>query len=908
VSTDVPVLIPTYVGAAQTVHGKISADTWAMAMVAGGFHLIESKGPASQRTEVRVCYGRDTLHVRFECFEDQMDSLVVRHREDHLPVWQDDSVEVFICPYSVPSKSRCHQFVVNAWGSRAYLRPELAETRDNWRATATRLRDRWIAEITIPFDTIRPLGRNDDCWRINFCRNEHPHGETSSWSAVPRRFATYGRFGRLVPPDMGFRFNTFRAKPAGLKPSGPQPKGLDRVVGLAQQPGTQCVIIPEPQEFHRRLTKAPFHIGRDTAIVIDDRAGEACARAAEELAFAVESKGGPKLRLIRSSEVESDPHALRKAIVLGETGRDALVKKLCERERVRLPRSRFGTTSHVVDVTSDRVIVGGQTAVDVYYGVQTLKQLIRTLGDASLEIPAVGIRDYPRFGFRGVHLLASGDAFAYISRLIERVLAPLKINHIVLQTDKVAWKSHPEVIDPENFMPREDVRKLIDVARRHQISVTPLVQSPGHLEWAFRDRKNLEFAEDPNQPYCYCMSNPKSYEFIFGIMDEAIELFGNPEYLHAGRDEFDMRGVVPYDGACKAVGKERLYIQDTIKIYEHLRSRGCKMMMWGDILLKPGFRELASELPRDILIGDWHYSAADEYPSVDFFRTLRFPVVGCTWDNPRNIQSFSSYASRRSVQGMMQTTWTGFESAEKVLRKYSSQVYGYILSAAWSWNSVRPDVSDLPYRPQTVFRGMWQDQRAVGEPEFASVRIGEFCNVSRRDSGRSPGWLGVGHGNDLSSLPEGLVWIGNVPYRVLPGGLRDPSVVLLGGNGMLDAFPRRVKGIEINARVKALHFLHGCAFAVDDGARVGSFAVRYEDGATDDIPLVYEQNTYAWDDQSLGLAYGFAWRGKTSHGGAVGVCDLVWVNKRPDTKVASIEFAAGATQASPFLVAVTAEL
>lgn len=905
---DIPVLMPTFVSEALKVGGKISDSSWARAQKADNFQLIGGKGPATQQTEVRVCYDRSALHIRFECAEDAMDSIVVRYREDDSPVWQDDSVEVFICPYSVASQARCHQFVVNAAGAKAYLKPGGSPTAANWNATVIRLRDRWIANIIIPYETLKPLGRNEDCWRINFCRNEHPHGETSSWSPVERWFATYARFGKLVAPVAAFQFNTFRGSPKLLKSEAIAPVGIAPIEGPVKYLSVPSVIIPQPQEVCRRRGRDAFRIESDTRIVLQDDANEVDLQTAAELNARIVELGGKPLNIVRAYSLGYDPGRVRNVILIGEPSRHRLLRAFCSRDGVRMPRSLFGTTSHVVDVLPERIIVSGQTKTDTFYGVQTLKQLIGTSSDGSLNVPSIAVRDYPRFSFRSVHLLAASDALSYISTLIERVLAPLKVNHIVLQTDKVVWKSHPEVTDPSNYMTQDDVRKLIEIARKHHITVTPLVQSPGHLEWAFRNGANLDFAEDPNTPYCYCMSNPKSYEFIFDIIDEAIELFGNPEYFHAGRDEFDMRGTYPNDEKCKSIGKEQLYIQDTLRIYEHLRSKGCKMMMWGDILLKPGFREFVDELPKDILINDWHYDSRETYPSVEFFKSHGFQVVGCTWYNPRNIFSFSAHAARQSALGMMQTTWTGFEPAEQVLRKYPAQVYAYILSAAWAWNPTKPEVNNLPYRPEAVFAYMWRGQRPQETSKFAAVRIDRFCNISRSDSARGMGWLGLGYGNDLRMLPSGFVNIDGVPYYILRSERDVPSAIMLGAEGMMNAFPRRVDDIPVGSKLKALHFLHGCAYAVDKGAKVGDIIIRYEDGKTEQIPLIYEENTYAWDDQSLGMAYGFAWQGRAPDGRAVGVCDLAWVNKRPEVKIESIDFASASTQASPFLLAITAEL
>lgn len=904
--TSVPVVVPTYVGYAPRLDGKITDQAWAGASKIGDFRLIASGELATQRTELRVCYDRTTLYLAFECFEDQMDGITAKFTEDGTPVWLDDSVEVFVSPYAVADPAKSHQFVVNAAGAKTYVRPDWVRDREHWRAAVIRLRDRWVAEIAIPFDILRPLGRNEPCWRVNFCRNEFPHGEASSWSVVPKWFSACSHFGRMVAPEAPFQFSRFRGKPVRIAQTLPVPVGIEPLAAHGDRP-TLDYIVPEPQEVHRRLSKDPFRIGPSTRIVVNDDAGESDMWTAEEINAAIQRLGAERLEVVHSHVVGPDPEAAANCIVVGESVRNRLLRAICERDAVRIPRSRFGTGAYALDVLTDRVAIAGSSSTETYYGAQTLKQLLRTDTDGSLFIPALNIRDFSRFAFRGVHLLSSRDALSYITKLIENVLAPLKINHIVLQTDQIAWASHPEITDQSNAMPREDVAKLLEVARRHRITVTPLVQSPGHLEWAFRNGQNLDIAEDPEHPFCYCMSNPRSHEFIFSIMDEAIELFDHPEYLHAGRDEFDMIGRVPFDGTCAAVGKERLYIEDTVKVHDHLASRGCKMMMWGDVLAKYGYREMIDRLPKDILINDWRYAPSIEYPSVEFYQSHGFPVVGATWYDPRNIFTFSNYAGRRAIQGMLQTTWTGWKTGEEILRDHADQVYAYVFSSAWAWNPVRPAMDALPYRPDTVFGRLWCADAAETGPDYSVIRLDRLLNISRIDSGRAIGWLGIGRGNDLRGMPEGLVEFEGTPFLVPTARLDEPSAIMLGGSAIMDQFPARVEGIEVNAKLSALDFLHGCAFSADVEEKVGSYVVHYADGETATIDLIYAKTIFAWDDQSTAMSYGFAWRGRAQDGRLVGVSELRWTNPRPEVAVSTIDFVSDGTEASPFLLALTAE-
>ena len=95
---DTPVLVPTYIGAGQRPENKISEQVWSAAQEAEQFQLVGFQGPATQKTQVRVCYDRAALYVRFECFEDRVGSVLTKWARDDEPVWQDDSVELWLSP------------------------------------------------------------------------------------------------------------------------------------------------------------------------------------------------------------------------------------------------------------------------------------------------------------------------------------------------------------------------------------------------------------------------------------------------------------------------------------------------------------------------------------------------------------------------------------------------------------------------------------------------------------------------------------------------------------------------------------------------------------------------------------------------------------------------------------------
>jgi hypothetical protein len=279
------------------------------------------------------------------------------------------------------------------------------------------------------------------------------------------------------------------------------------------------------------------------------------------------------------------------------------------------------------------------------------------------------------------------------------------------------------------------------------------------MNWIFRGGANLDIAEDTKQPYAYCPLNSKSYKLIEDLFDEAYELFGRPSYFHIGHDEIDMVGEFPTHPECKKLGKVELYFRDTLKIVAYLKKKGARVMMWGDILQKPEFVGRLDDLPKDVIIADWHYGEKEDYPSVDLFKDHGHEVIGCTWYLPKNIYFFSEYAAARRALGMMQTTWAR-STSDEVFRKWPEQMYQHVLGAEWSWSPGRPSIDAMTYDADQVFNARWWPE---GFPAHAvrpasgtlfSTNLGPVANASTHDIAGKIGWIGAGPGIDLSKVHQ----------------------------------------------------------------------------------------------------------------------------------------------------------
>ena len=899
---DTPVVTPHPVQTPPAIDGRLDDAAWQQAPRYDSFQ--SGRAPARASTVAQILWDGEAFYVAFQCKAGP--GIRTVYREDGDPVWQDESVELFIAPWNAPSMSGLYHFTVSAAGVRTFLRAEQANEKRDWQAAVSRTPEGWTCEMRIPAGLFDEQGPNEAEWRILFCRNASEIDESSSWPPSGGRFANFWNYARLTPPEGPRPFTRLRALLQPLKG-----RGATGIAPLKQAPPEQKerpLIIPEPV-YARFSAQSRFHITPATPIVIGQRADRMDARAAEVFADWVERRAGFRPPIRRALHpADSVPGS----ILIGEPALNPAVRESLRRLGEKVDAGTPGPEGYVIRVTQSQAIAAGSDRLGTFWAAQSLAQMLQVSPDGRVWLPGAIVRDRPAMAFRSVHLLTAKDTLQFQTRLIRDVLSPFKIRYVILQMDKFGWQSHPEVRDPDNHVTAGDLRKLIAFAKDYHITYIPLVMSLGHMEWIFRNGANMDIVEDPAHPFAYCPLNERSYELMQDLFDEAFEVFGRPSLFHIGHDEFDMIGEFPAHEECRKLGKVELYYRDTLRLVEYLRKKGARTMMWGDILAKNGFRERLGELPKDVIIADWRYGELKEYPTVDLFREAGFDVVGCTWYLPANIFHFSRYACERGAIGMMQTTWTGWHTAERVLKQWPEQMSQYVLGAEWAWSPGRPSLDAMPYEAERVFLERWfpdgshPDMPRLADGEMFAVQLGPFANASLRDLAGRPGWIGAGPGEDFSALRAGDRRMGSLTFRLLSSEGGRPASIMLGGPAVTAQFPESVRGIPVGCKARQLWFLQTTAFPDGPGRTVGRYIIRYEDGTAEEIPLSYGKNTMSWLDNAPTIAHQAAWKGQTKSGKAIRLRMLPWDNPHPEKTISAIDFiAAKGSQASPVLLAIT---
>ena len=131
------------------------------------------------------------------------------------------------------------------------------------------------------------------------------------------------------------------------------------------------------------------------------------------------------------------------------------------------------------------------------------------------------------------------------------------------------------------FLSQKTVKEICAYARARGLEPIPEVPCLSHADYLIAGRKDIAESPDDPAPDTYCPSNPKSYEILFDVFDEVVEVF-DPKVLHIGHDEYYVYGVCP---RCKGKRGADLFADDIKKIHGYLAERGIRTMMWSEKLL-----------------------------------------------------------------------------------------------------------------------------------------------------------------------------------------------------------------------------------------------------------------------------------------------------------------------------------
>lgn len=299
-----------------------------------------------------------------------------------------------------------------------------------------------------------------------------------------------------------------------------------------------------------------------------------------------------------------------------------------------------GKEGYLLDVTPQGIEIKAQDKLGLFYGAQTLRQMLPLKQEGSVELECIHIEDEPKYQWRGFMLDESRHFFGM--ETVKRVLdwmAFLKLNifHWHL-TDYQGWrvevKQYPLLTEigskrkgsqiknwlPVNkqfdmtpyggFYTQEEIKEIVHYASERHITIVPEIDLPGHFTSALAAYPELGCTKEEMEVRTEwgifkdvaCVGSAHTRNFLKNVINEFCELFPGP-YFHLGGDEVkydhwkecsDCQAEMEKQGF-KDVSELHGYIMNVLSA--HLIKKGKTPVVWNECL-KPN-------LSKDVVIMHW---------------------------------------------------------------------------------------------------------------------------------------------------------------------------------------------------------------------------------------------------------------------------------------------------------------
>jgi hexosaminidase len=312
-------------------------------------------------------------------------------------------------------------------------------------------------------------------------------------------------------------------------------------------------LIPQPNKVE--LQKGNFTINKNTIIFTEKNSDEAAY-----LQQYILENYGLKLKVSHKIKYETNTITFLKA-----------TEKACENNK----------EEYQLNVATNSIKIFATTNTGIFYGIQTLIQLLPIEKNNPLTIACLQINDAPRYQWRGMHLDCSRHFFTKqeVKKYID-YLAMYKLNvfhwHLV---DDQGWRieikkyplltqigskrsatligkptfdanGNPSPNDKydstlyQGFYTQQDVKEIVAYAQKLHITVVPEIEMPGHSLAALAAYPQFACNPGPFQTFSrwgvsddvYCAGNDETFTFLEYILTEVMQLFPS-KYIHIGGDE-----------------------------------------------------------------------------------------------------------------------------------------------------------------------------------------------------------------------------------------------------------------------------------------------------------------------------------------------------------------------------------
>lgn len=674
------------------------------------------------------------------------------------------------------------------------------------------------------------------------------------------------------------------------------------------------VIFPAPREL--AVSGNGFVLNEQVTIAVPASPSDEDLFLAGFLANELGERFGLHLKTERVANL--DPH--QRVILMGSIA-NPLVRSYCAHNGLELTAQKLDSEGYILRTDANIALVAANGDRGAFYGLQSLRQLIEKEQD-QLRFQGIHVRDWPDKPFRGIKLYLPGrNNIPFFKRFIRDFMALYKYNTLIMEMNaSMRFDKHPElnegwvefardtnysrrnyppgpIHDVEQnsshqdtadggFLEKEEVADLARWVKRYHIELIPELPSFTHSYYLLGRHKDLSEVPGQKWPDTYCPSNPKSYELLFDVYGEYIDVL-KPRMIHAGHDELFMPvGLCP---RCKDKDIGERYGEDVRKIHDYLANKGIQMAIWGDMLLQevrrkglqkkqapdgwtyyaPGGmtpEQVERLIPKDILIfnwfwhkeeGDWDEQQAEHHEAR--LEEMGFKQIFGNFTP--DVERYDVRSKRATLLGGAPSAW--FATSEFGFGK--DLLSDFLGCANILWSGEVLDGKQLSATVQSMlpdirvrFRGEVPPSQT--ETSIVPVHIASSFNVGTDE---------VPPGVDFRGFKNGTIMLSRTPFDL--EAANGKSAILVAADGaQKSGLPKEAGNIKIGQDATSLIFLHASAKPAtnkemfrllwdmpDTADLLGWYEVVYEDGFVRTIPIRYGVNIaeWSWDKRQSARDY-----------------------------------------------------
>jgi hexosaminidase len=362
------------------------------------------------------------------------------------------------------------------------------------------------------------------------------------------------------------------------------------ILALSASAADHNPILPQPQKIvygKGQVTLKGLTIGFASIPVTEDK-------------FAARTLAGIISKVTFLNTLVKETPGAGASIILERTGS---IDPLPVPEEKPGPDSR---ESYRIKVTISSIRITAKSSAGLFYGVQTLQQMIEGSGDKAI-IPEVEIEDWPSLAYRGYMMDMSHSQFFKIEEIKNQIdfLSHWKANWYLFYSEaSIELEGFPLLMADARYT-KEQVKEIINYAKARHIDVIPNMELYGHLHDLFRLEHYSDLSVVPHGGE-FTPNDPRVKPLVDNWVTQISQLFPSP-FFHIG---FDETWMLEYEAKKLEKTPEELYLGMLKQTTDIVEKMGKRPLVWVDMLQK--FPSTIPKISHKIIAVSWHYNPLSE--------------------------------------------------------------------------------------------------------------------------------------------------------------------------------------------------------------------------------------------------------------------------------------------------------